>query len=113
MARAVRMFPIRSIDALKRVATDIDAWDAAKKVPFFAMFGESAREEWYVRTIGKQAYVIAISEGPDLERGFDKLATATDEFSVWFRERVLELTEIDLGAAPHDPRCEHIYTWGT
>jgi hypothetical protein len=107
------MFPIRSIEALKRVGKDIERWEPAKKEKFFAMFGPSAHEDWYVREIGGQAYVICISEGEGLEAGFEKMGQATDEFTVWFRQQVLELTETDLGAKPHDPRCQHIYSWGT
>jgi hypothetical protein len=107
------MFPIRSIDALKRVGQEIERWDPAKKEQFFALFGPSAHEDWYVREIGGHAYVICVSEGENLDQGLEKMAQATDEFTVWFRQQVLDLTATDLGATPHDPRCELVYSWGS
>lgn len=111
MDRVVRVFPLRTIESLKEFGAEIDAWDAEKKRAFFALFGQG-REHWYVQEIDGRPYVIAITEGEALERGYQRMAEATDEFSVWFRKRVRELSGFDLGSAPKGPPCEHVYSWG-
>ena len=42
-------------------------------------------------------------EAPDIEQSFTELATSTDEFTIWFRGQVKDVTGIDLGAPPESP----------
>jgi hypothetical protein len=112
MSRLVRAFPIPSVEALEQFGREIAAWPREKKSEFFARFGK-ATEDWYVQEIEGRPYVIAITEGEDLERGFEKMGAATDEFTAWFRRRVGEMSSVNLGAAPKGPPSKHVYSWST
>jgi hypothetical protein len=111
MDRVVRVFPLRNVESLKEFAAEIERWDAKKKSAFFALFGHG-REHWYVQQIDGRPYVIAITEGEALDQGYERMANATDEFSVWFRRRVRELSGFDLSSMPKGPVCEHVFSWG-
>jgi hypothetical protein len=44
---------------------------------------------------------------------FAGLAESSDVFDIWFRERVLELTGVDLAAPSDDPLPEIILDWNS
>jgi len=55
--------------------------------------------------------VIVRFEGADVESAFAALAESNDPFDVWFRERVLEITGVDLSAPSDAPLPEIILAW--
>ena len=99
-------------ESLKQFGREIEAWSAEKKRTFFSFF-VSAREAWYFQEIGGTPHIIAISEGGMLDDGFAKMAQSTDEFTVWFRSRVMELSVFDLSKSPRGPASELIFEWST
>jgi len=44
---------------------------------------------------------------------FAGLAESDDAFDVWFRERVMEITGVDLAAPSDDPLPEVILSWSS
>jgi hypothetical protein len=68
-------------------------------------------EEWYVQDIGGRPYLIAVTEGENLQGAWANLAKATDELSVWFREQARNLSDADLSVVPRPPGAEHVFTW--
>ena len=51
------------------------------------------------------------SEAPDIEKAFTELATSGDEFSIWFRGQVKDVTGVDLGAPPESPPPDVLVDW--
>ena len=49
------------------------------------------------------SFMLVWFEAPDIEKAFTELATAGDEFTIWFRDQVKDLTGADLGAPPESP----------
>jgi len=47
----------------------------------------------------------------DAEEANRKLATSTDPFDVWFRQKVLELHGLDLTQPPPEPQPEVCHEW--
>jgi hypothetical protein len=113
MDKVVRAFPIRSREGLIVVRDQIEKWDPKQKAVFYAHFPSAVVEEWYVQEIAGRPYLIAVTEGDDLQRGWANMAKATDEFTVWFRQKALELSDADLSVVPRPPGAEHVFTWKT
>jgi hypothetical protein len=68
-------------------------------------------EEWALQQTPMGSMVIVRFESPDVEAAFAGLAQSDDAFDVWFRERVMEITGVDLAAPSDDPLPEVILTW--
>ena len=71
------------------------------------------KEEWALQQTPMGSMVIVRFECPDVEAAFAGLAESNDAFDVWFRERVLEITGVDLAAPSDDPLPEVILAWPT
>jgi hypothetical protein len=54
---------------------------------------------WSARTNGGRAAVIYI-ESDDFETAFGKFVQSQDEFDLWFKERVLDISGLDLNNPP-------------
>ena len=55
--------------------------------------------------------VLVHFEANDIEKSFAALAESSEDFDVWFRGRVQELTGVDLAAEPEGPPPEIILDW--
>ena len=64
---------------------------------------EISRETWALQQTPMGSLMLVWFEAPDIERAFTELATSTEEFTVWFRGQVMDLTGVDLGAPPESP----------
>lgn len=69
------------------------------------------KEEWALQQTPMGSLVLVRFEAPDIEAAFARLASSTDEFDVWFRERVKEITGVDLAAPSDAPPPEIILDW--
>ena len=67
------------------------------------------RETWALQETPMGSFMLVWFEG-DVEAAFADLATDT-EFTSWFRARVLDVTGVDLGAAPAGPPPEVLVDW--
>ncbi len=90
-------------DTAREFAADING---TRRDDFNSMqaSARTTRETWTLQETPMGAFMLVWFEAPDIDAAFVELATASDEASVWFRGRVLELTGVDLaepaGAAP-------------
>lgn len=108
MDTIARAFPITSRDALVQMGKQIDEFSSEHKKILKTDFGLD-REKWFYQEIEGNPYVIAVVRGESLEDGFKKWANTEDEFAVWFRRQVLEITGIDLTVEPKGPQSDLIY----
>jgi hypothetical protein len=69
------------------------------------------REEWSLQETPMGDLVLVRFESDDVEKSFERLATSTDDFDVWFRSRVMEISGVDLAAPPEGPPPEIILDW--
>jgi hypothetical protein len=69
------------------------------------------KEEWSLQETPMGSLVVVRFEGADVEAGFARLAASTDDFDVWFKGRVLEVSGVDLGAPPDGALPEIILDW--
>lgn len=63
--------------------------------------GGITRETWSVQeNPDGSAFVLVWFESPDPEKSFAELAQDSSDFAVWFRERVKEVSGVDLTEPP-------------
>jgi hypothetical protein len=70
-----------------------------------------ARETWALQETPMGSFMVVWFEAPDVEKAFTELATSSDEFSIWFRGQVSDLTGFDLSAPPEGPLPEVLFDW--
>jgi hypothetical protein len=72
--------------------------------------GAIQRETWTLVTTPAGTFVNVWFDG-NVEDAFSDLATADDDFTVWFRERVLDVTGIDMSAPDDSAPPETVLDW--
>jgi len=65
--------------------------------------GGLTRETWALQETPMGSFMLVWFQGPDIEKAFTELATSDDEFTIWFRGQVKDVTGVDLGAPPEGP----------
>ena len=73
--------------------------------------GGITRETWSLQSTPGGDFVLVWFEAPDIDKAFATLAESTDPFEVWFRERVLEVSGVDLAAPPEEAPPEVLVDW--
>jgi hypothetical protein len=71
----------------------------------------TTKEEWALQETPMGSLVLVHFEARDPEAAFATLAQSTDDFDVWFKSRVLEISGVDLSAALEGPPPEVILDW--
>jgi len=66
------------------------------------------KESWYLQKTPMADLLIGYMESPDFARALDLFARSQDEFDVWFKRRLAELTGADLNSPPPGPRSEQV-----
>jgi hypothetical protein len=80
-------------------------------------FGESQRrygitkEEWSLQQTPMGSMVVVRFESDNVEAAFAGLGQSDDSFDVWFKQRVKEISGVDLGAPMPGPLPEIIFDW--
>jgi hypothetical protein len=72
--------------------------------------GDTTRETWTLQETPMGSFILVWFEG-DVEKAFTDLATSDSEFVKWFREQVLDVTGVDLGAPPESPPPAVLVDW--
>jgi hypothetical protein len=73
--------------------------------------GGLTRETWSLQETPVRSFILVWFEAPDVEKAFTELATSDDEFTVWFRGQVKDVTGVDLGAPPESPPPDLLVDW--
>jgi hypothetical protein len=69
------------------------------------------RETWALQETPMGSFMLVWFEAPDIEKTFTELATSGEEFSIWFRGQVKDVTGVDLGAPPESPLPDVLVDW--
>ncbi len=69
------------------------------------------RETWALQETPMGSFMLVWFEAPDIEKAFTELATSGDEFTIWFRGQVKDVTGVDLGAPPESPPPDVLVDW--
>jgi hypothetical protein len=69
------------------------------------------REEWSLQQTPLGSQVIVRFECADVGAAFGGLAQSSEPFDLWFRERVKDISGVDLGQPSQGPAPEIIFDW--
>jgi len=70
----------------------------------------TTRETWALQETAVGSFMLVWFEG-DVEKAFADLATNDSDFMAWFRDRVLDVTGVDLSAPPEGPPPAVLVDW--
>jgi hypothetical protein len=65
--------------------------------------GGLSRETWALQETPMGSFMLVWFEASDIEKSFAELATSGEEFTIWFRGQVKDVTGVDLSAPPESP----------
>jgi hypothetical protein len=68
------------------------------------------RETWTLVPTPDGSVVAVWFEG-NVEQAFSELATGGDEFTAWFRDRILDVTGMDMSVSDDSPPPETVLDW--
>jgi hypothetical protein len=60
------------------------------------------KEHWFVASVPAGDQLVAYMESQDFNRAFELFVASRDEFDLWFKRRLAEVTGVDLNAPPPD-----------
>lgn len=108
MEKVVRAFPITSREDLMKMADGVEDFTPEQRKAFFDNFNDGV-EDWYYQEIAGKPRVICVAIGNNLEEGYANYAKLDDPFSLWFKEQVAKLTQVDVNKTPKGPEVEHVF----
>jgi hypothetical protein len=73
--------------------------------------GGLTRETWALQETPMGSFMLIWFEAPDIEKAFMELATSGDEFTIWFRDQVKDVSGVDLSAPPESPPPDLLVDW--
>jgi hypothetical protein len=71
----------------------------------------TARETWALQETPMGSFMLVWFEAPDVEKASTEIATSSDEFTIWFRSQIKDVTGVDMGAPPEGPPPEVLVDW--
>jgi hypothetical protein len=71
----------------------------------------TTRETWSLQQTPMGAFMLVWFDSDDIEGAFTDLATADDEFTVWFRGQILDCTGVDMAASDDSPPPDLLLDW--
>ncbi len=97
-------------DAARAFAT---ACTGQKQGEFDDMQGRvgTRRETWSMQQTPAGTFMLVWFESDDIEGAFTDLSTNQDDFMVWFRGQVLDVTGVDMSVPDDSPPPELVLDW--
>ena len=72
---------------------------------------KAQRGTWTLQQSPMGSLILVWFEADDVEHVFTDLATAQDDFTVWFRAQVQEVSGVDMSAPAESPPPELVLEW--
>lgn len=102
----VRAYPLKSREALEDFVDDLHRRPDETR----AMYqGLGVREIWFQQETGRGAFAIAVAVIADPQRVAQQYAKATDRFSIWFKQRVEDVSGVNPHRSPLGPGTEKVF----
>jgi hypothetical protein len=107
MAFAMPLLPGKQ-DVLKTFVTALKTERAAE---FNAAQTTVVQESWFVQSTPMGDLIICQFQSPDPLMVLSNLAGANDEFAMWFKAQILDITGVDFGNPPDQLPIERVFDW--
>ena len=69
------------------------------------------KESWHVQQTPQGDLLLAYIESPDFANALREFSQSQDEFDQWFKQRVAEVTGVDLNNPPPGPLSEQLSSY--
>jgi hypothetical protein len=66
------------------------------------------KELWYLATLPSGDHFVAYMESADFGRALQLFSQSRDEFDLWFKERLADVTGVDLNNPPPDMKLPEL-----
>lgn len=104
---AVRMYPVRSTVALKNFVGELQTRSTETRNFYDA---HDANETWFVQETKQGPFAIAVaSMHGDVERNAKAYADSDEPFTLWFKQRVYDVSGVDPNETPLGPESEQVF----
>jgi hypothetical protein len=111
MPTVVRAFPLRgSLSEFEAFAKELQVTRQAEAAAFYRQYGVE-HESWHLQQTDHGPWVIVVTLVQDPGSAAPKYAKSTDQFSAWFKKRVLDLSGVDPNVAPLGPPTKQVFNW--
>src|SRR5690606_19495981 len=111
MAHIVRAFPlITSVAELAAFAAELAGPRRQQCAAFFRKY-KVRHESWYLQESGHSRQIVVVTQIDDPQVQADRLTASKDPFDVWYKQRVLAITGIDLDVTPKGPPTREVFRW--
>lgn len=98
-------------------SSDARAFMTELEVGRKADYGESeqrigiVKESWYLQQTPNGDLLIAYMESPDFAKALGLFSQSRDEFDVWFKRTLSQVTGVDLNTPPPGPLSEQLSSY--
>ncbi len=69
------------------------------------------KESWYLQQTPNGDLFVAYMESPDFTRALAAFAESKDEFDLWFKQQMADVTGVDLNNPPPGPLSEQLSSY--
>lgn len=104
----VRAYPVKSRESLVDFATELQQKRATEMQRFYEGF-QVTRETWHLQDSPNGPLAIAVAALDNPEDTGQAFAESKDEFAVWFKQKVEEVTGVDPNRTPLGPPSEQVF----
>jgi hypothetical protein len=70
-----------------------------------------AKESWYLQQTPQGDLLLVYIESPDFANALKSFSRSQDEFDKWFKQRIAEVTGVDLNNPPPGPLSEQLSSY--
>lgn len=111
MPRITRAFPVQAerADTLKEFVAEMSQ-RRTEVDEFYARFGV-IEETWHAQPLPDGGQLIIVVTDVEDVAAFAKFAESEAEFDTWFKNRVAEVSGIELDTAPEGPPAQTLFGW--
>lgn len=69
------------------------------------------KESWYLQQTPNGDLLVAYMESPDFAKALDAFSQSSDDFDLWFKQRMADVTGIDLNEPLPGPLSEQLSSY--
>ncbi|HYR29944.1 MAG TPA: hypothetical protein VEU30_15855 [Thermoanaerobaculia bacterium] len=104
----VRAYPLKSREALEDFVEDLHRRPDETRAMYASL---GAREIWFEQNTGHGWFAVVVGVIADPDRVAKQYASATDRFSIWFKQRVEDVSGVNPHRSPLGPGTEKVFDY--
>ncbi len=112
MERVVRAFPVLegAKQQLKQFLDELQTTRKSETGAFYRKYGVT-RETAFLQDTPHGAILIVVTDLDAPDEAFPQYGASQDTFESWFKDRVRQVSGVDLNAEPRGPEARCVFDW--